>query len=119
MPVLTEYNRLQGKSDPGTTDVSVTFEWDEDKAKLNLKKHRVSFDEGSTVLTDPFSITIPDPDHSVDEPRHIDIGMSATGRILVVVYVERRDTVRIISCRKATPVERRQYEEGCAQDNQR
>ena len=56
------------------------FEWDEEKAKTNLKKHRVSFDEAITVFLDPFSITIPDPDHSVDEQRYIDIGSSDKGR---------------------------------------
>ena len=88
------------------------FEWDEEKAKTNFKKHRVSFDEAITVFLDPFSITIPDPDHSVDEQRYIDIGSSDKGRVLVVVYTERRSNIRIISCRKATPTERKVYEEG-------
>ncbi|HAG09574.1 MAG TPA: hypothetical protein DCK87_08465 [Desulfotomaculum sp.] len=61
---------------------------------------------------DPFSITIPDPDHSVDEQRYIDIGGSDKGRVLVVVYTERGSNIRIISCRKATPSELRLYEEG-------
>lgn len=87
------------------------FEWDEEKAKANLKKHKVSFDEAATVFSDPFSITIPDPDHSVGEQRYIDIGNSDKGRVLVVVYTERGDNIRIISCRKATPRERRRYEE--------
>ncbi len=88
------------------------FEWDKEKAKANLKWHKVSFDEGTTVFSDPFSITIPDPDHSVDEERYIDIGTSDKGRILVVSYTERGANIRIISCRKATPTERRRYEEG-------
>ena len=87
------------------------FEWDEEKAKTNFKKHRVSFDEAMTVFPDPFSITISDPDHSVDEQRYIDIGSSDKGRVLVVVYTERRSNIRIISCRKATPTERKLYEE--------
>jgi len=57
-------------------------------------------------------MTIPDPDHSADEQRYIDIGSSDRGRILVVVYTERGTNIRIISCRKATPTERRHYEEG-------
>ena len=90
----------------------LSFEWDEEKAKANLKKHRVSFDEAITVFTDSFSITISDTDHSVDEQRYIDIGISDNGRVLVVVYTERGTDIRIISCRKATPSERKMYEEG-------
>jgi uncharacterized DUF497 family protein len=88
------------------------FEWDEEKAKANLRQHKVSFDGGTTVFSDPFSITIPDPDHSIDEERYIDIGTSDKGRILVVSYTECGANIRIISCRKATPTERRRYEEG-------
>jgi uncharacterized protein len=91
--------------------MKLNFEWDEEKAKTNFKKHRVSFDEAMTVFTDPFSITISDPDHSVDEQRYIDIGSSDKGRVLVIVYTERRSNIRIISCRKATPTERKLYEE--------
>ena len=92
--------------------MTLSFEWDEEKAKANLKNHRVSFEEATTVFSDPFSITIPDPDHSTEEERYIDIGNSDRGRVLVVVYTERETTIRIISCRKATPTERRRYEEG-------
>jgi uncharacterized protein len=92
--------------------MKLNFEWDEEKAKANLKKHRVSFDEATTVFIDPFSITIPDPDHSVDEQRYIDIGSSNKNRVLVVVYTERSSNIRIISCRKAISSERRLYEEG-------
>jgi len=88
------------------------FEWDEEKAKANLKKHKVSFDEAATVFSDPFSITILDPDHSVGEERYIDIGTSDKGRVLIVAYTERGMNIRIISCRKATLTERRRYEEG-------
>jgi hypothetical protein len=87
-----------------------TFEWDEDKARENLRKHKVSFEEAQTVLMDPWSITIPDPDHSVDEERFIDVGTSVRGRVLVVVYTERGENIRLISCRKAMPSERRKYE---------
>jgi hypothetical protein len=86
------------------------FEWDEEKAKNNLKNHKVSFDEGSTVFSDPLSITIPDPDHSINEQRYIDIGFSDKGRILIVSYTERGENIRIISCRKATAAERKRYE---------
>ncbi len=87
------------------------FEWDERKAQENFRKHRVSFDEAKTVFLDPFSITIPDPNHSIDEERFIDIGTSIGGRVLVVVYTERGDNIRLISSRKATLAERRKYEE--------
>lgn len=91
--------------------MKLSFEWDEEKAKANYRKHEVSFEEGSTVLNDPFSFTIDDPDHAADERRYIAIGSSERGRILVVSYTERNRRIRIISCRKATRLERRRYEE--------
>jgi uncharacterized DUF497 family protein len=90
--------------------MDIRFEWDEDKAAANVQKHGVSFDEAVTVFSDAYSSTIPDPAHSAEEERFVDIGRSASGRLLVVVYVERGTRIRIISCRKATPAERRQYE---------
>ena len=87
------------------------FEWDSNKAEANLPKHGVSFEEAQTVFTDPLSITLADPDHSEDEERFIDIGMSDNRRVLVVVYTERVQRIRLISARKATPAERKQYEE--------
>ena len=87
------------------------FEWDSRKAEANLRKHGVSFEEAQTVFTDPLSITLPDPDHSEDEERFIDIGMSDNRRVLVVVYTERGQSIRLITARKATPAERKQYEE--------
>ena len=92
--------------------MKLNFEWDEEKANANLKKHKVSFDEATAIFADPFSITISDIDHSVDEQRYIDIGSSDNGRVLVVVYAERGSNIRIISCRKATLSERKCYEEG-------
>ncbi len=56
--------------------MKLNFQWDEDKARENYRKHRVSFEEGVTVFGDPFSITINDPDHSADEQRYIDVGTS-------------------------------------------
>jgi uncharacterized protein len=91
--------------------MDVNFEWDEDKAAANLRKHGVSFEEGTTVFTDPLSITISDPLHSQDETRYVDIGRSSEGRLLVVVYTEEEPTIRLISCRPATRAERRIYEE--------
>lgn len=92
--------------------MSTTFEWDEVKAKENLKKHKISFEEAKTIFNDPRAITIHDPQHSIEEDRFIDIGCSSSMRILVVVYTERGSNIRIISCRKATNFERRKYEQG-------
>ena len=92
--------------------MKLNIEWDEEKAKGNLKKHKVSFDEATTVFFDPISITIPDPDHSMEEQRYIDIGRSDKGHILVVIYIERGLSIHIISCRKATSSECKWYEEG-------
>jgi uncharacterized protein len=91
--------------------VKPVFDWDPVKAAVNLKKHGISFREATTVLADPLSITVPDPDHSQAEERYIDVGLSTQGRILVVVYTERGIRIRIISARKATAAERRRYEE--------
>lgn len=92
--------------------MELIFEWNEEKANENLKKHKVSFEEAKTVFNDPFSITMLDPQHSMNEHRYIDIGCSSKGHILVVVYTDRRSNIRIISCRRATKSERRIYEEG-------
>jgi uncharacterized DUF497 family protein len=69
--------------------MTLTFEWDEDKSKRNFRKHEVIFEEAKTVFNDPFSITIDDPDHSGDEDRYLDIGLSSKGRMIVVWYTER------------------------------
>jgi len=88
------------------------FEWNPDKANLNLNKHGVSFNEASTVFNDPLSVTFPDPDHSYGEERYVIIGVSSAGRILIVPHTDRADLVRIISAREATRNERRFYEDG-------
>jgi uncharacterized protein len=82
--------------------MSLQFEWDEQKADLNTIKHEISFEEAKTVFTDLGSITIDDLEHSIEEDRYIDIGISDLGRLLVVVYTERGDSIRIISSRCAT-----------------
>ena len=86
------------------------FEWDERKEKANRRKHGIGFNEAETVFYDLHSITIPDPDHSLDESRFIDIGASDKNRLLIVIYTERDDRIRIISARKATVTERKKYE---------
>lgn len=87
----------------------MTFEWDPDKAHSNLEKHGISFADAVEVLSDPYAITI--EDQTSEEQRHITIGLDAIGRILVVVYTWRGDSIRIISARKTTARERAQYEE--------
>ena len=78
------------------------FEWDEQKAESNLRKHDVSFEEAATVLRDPLAATVADPDHSTAEHRLLTFGMSAHGRLLVVAHTERDDVLRIISARLIT-----------------
>jgi len=92
--------------------MNLDFEWGEEKANANLRKHKVGFEEAKTIFNDPFSITISDPQHSIDEHRFIDIGYSSQERLLVMVYTERESKIRIISCRKAAKSEKRLYEEG-------
>jgi len=86
------------------------FSWDDRKAAANNRKHRVTFDEAMTVFVDPLARAFDDPDHSEGEQRTLLVGRSLPGRLLLVVHAERADTIRIISARKATPRERRDYE---------
>ena len=88
-----------------------TFEWDPKKAESNARKHGVTFDEASTVFGDPLGLLMPDPDHSLDEQRHLVLGRSNQQRLLVVAFAERAPLTRLISARPATPRERRRYEE--------
>jgi hypothetical protein len=90
----------------------VTYEWDPAKATVNVTKHRVSFDEAAAVFLDPSAFTFWDPDHSTAEDREITIGRSTQQQILFVAHVRREDRIRIISARRATRRERKQYEEG-------
>jgi uncharacterized DUF497 family protein len=92
--------------------VELTFEWDEEKAEGNLRKHGVSFLEAKTVFGDPLSVTIKDSRHSIGEHRYIDIGLSSEERLLVVVYTEQQEVIRLVSSREATRAERKIYEEG-------
>ena len=86
--------------------------WELRKAAANQRKHKVSFEEASTVLADPLAITGADPDHSAHEDRWITFGLSNRHRLLAVSHTDERDTIRIISARAATRPERRLYEEG-------
>ena len=87
----------------------LTFEWDETKAIINFKKHQIGFDEAKTIFDDPYLWTFPDPEHSDAEQRYVSIGNSSKGRMLVVIFTERHSNIRVISCRKATPSERKAY----------
>lgn len=87
------------------------FSWRPNKAAKNIRKHKVSFHEAATVFADPLSVTVSDPDHSNDEERYIIVGFSNRGRLLMVSHTERGNMIRLISARKLTPEERRQYEE--------
>ena len=88
------------------------FEWDAQKARSNLRKHGVSFDEAATAFSDRFSILLRDPDHSVGEERYLVMGLATSGRLLVVSFVERPPRTRLITARLATRRERQNYEEG-------
>jgi uncharacterized DUF497 family protein len=88
------------------------FEWDRAKAKSNVSKHDVPFEEAATVFGDPLSLTISDPGHSEEEDRFVTMGVSSRLRTIVVVHTDRGDHVRIISARLATTRERKDYEEG-------
>ncbi len=92
--------------------MSFTFEWDEEKANANERKHQINFHEGATIFHDPYIATMHDPDHSEDEHRYLSLGYSSQGLLLLVCYTERGDNIRLISCRKATRRERKMYEKG-------
>lgn len=89
----------------------LTFSWDDRKEHENQRKHKVSFQEASTVFTDENARLKHDPEHSRDEDRFVLLGFSAKLRLLVVVHAYRQDDqeIRIISARKAVPKERKQY----------
>ena len=97
--------------------VSIQFDWDPVKALSNASKHGVSFEEAMLVFGDPLALSIPDPHLPGPEERWITIGLAAPSRLLLVVYTHiELDAdavyVRIISARKPTRAERRQYEDG-------
>jgi uncharacterized DUF497 family protein len=88
------------------------FEWDKNKASLNVSKHGVSFEEAKTVFEDPLYVDFYDPDHSEEEERYLIVGESHQGRLLIVSYTERGNIIQLISAREATRTEREVYEEG-------
>ena len=91
------------------------YEWDPKKAKANLRKHKIPFEEAATVFLDPLAITFPDPDHSDEEDREITIGLTTKRRVVFVSHCPRGDRTRIIGARRASQKEGKQYEEGTYQ----
>ena len=89
----------------------MTFEWDDEKASANVKKHGVSFQEAATAFSDPLYLVFADPDHSTEEGRFLIVGESNDQRLLVVAYTQRKKSIRLISARLATRKERKSYEE--------
>ena len=88
------------------------YEWDPKKADENHKRHKVSFDEATSVFTDPLALTFDDPDHSQEERRYATIGTSSKERIVFLAHIDRgEDHVRIISARRATATEAHAYQE--------
>jgi len=86
------------------------FTWDPTKERRNKRKHRIGFQEATTVFADPLAKTISDPDHSMGEERLLTVGQSNARRLVVVCHIEQGDTIRIISARRATAHERQDYE---------
>ena len=92
---------------------SIKFSWDNIKAQKNLSKHKISFEEAKTVFGDENARLVYDPDHSADEERFILLGLSYKLKILTVVhcYKDNENNIRIISARKSTKKEEKQYKE--------
>ncbi|MFN6188896.1 MAG: BrnT family toxin [Microcystis sp.] len=90
--------------------MELAFEWDKQKAKINQRKHNISFEEASTVFDDPLAVNFDDPDHSTGENRYLIIGLSDQSKFLFVSYTDRDHKIRLISARLVTPTERRYYE---------
>jgi uncharacterized protein len=88
------------------------FEWDESKAASNPSKHGVTFEEAETVFTDCLYVDFYDLDHSLDEEHYLILGASNQGRLLIVSYTERENSIRLISAREVTKSEKKAYEEG-------
>ncbi len=86
------------------------FEWDPKKAKYNLRKHGVSFEEASSVFNDLVAVVYEDPDHSADEKRFLIIGTSVQNRLLNIAFADRGQRIRIITARLVTKMERKLYE---------
>jgi len=91
--------------------MSLEFEWDREKAEANRTTHGIDFEEALTIFRDPLAHIFDDEEHSEDEPREIIIGHSVKQRLILACFTVRETRIRIISARKATPLERKDYEE--------
>ena len=109
-------HRDEDQRDSEPDDLLSGFEWHPVKAASNLKKHKVSFEEASTVFRDTRRVEAPDQWHSDDEQRYLGIGKSIQGRILSIYYTFRAKKIRIISARLAERWERNEYETGNEQE---
>ena len=89
----------------------MNFEWNPQKARVNLRKHQIDFEEACTIFEDPQFITFLDEEHSLDEDRYITTGLSNKNRLLMVAHTEYTGSIRIISARKATKNEEKFYQE--------
>ena len=90
----------------------MNFEWNDNKAISNERKHGISFREASTVFNDPLALTFDDPDHSIGEERFIAFGKTNTDKYIIVAYTWRENTIRIISARLMSKTEQRIYKDG-------
>ena len=95
----------------GIMGLALEFQWETRKAAANLAKHKVSFEEAATAFGDPLGRVVADPRHSAVEERSVLLGISKERHLLAVMFIERGEAVRIISARRATRPERRDYEE--------
>ncbi len=91
--------------------MTLEFEWDKSKAASNKRRHGVTFEEAATVFGDPLAAIFDDPVHSKEEHREILIGHSDRDRLLIISFTERDEAIRIISARRASKQERKDYEE--------
>jgi uncharacterized DUF497 family protein len=91
--------------------LALEFEWDQRKDRKNRKAHGVAFEDAKAAFWDPLSLTISDPTHSIGEERFVLLGLSRQGRLLYVVHRDLGDRIRIISARRATKKEMKDYEE--------
>jgi uncharacterized protein len=95
--------------------MGIVFAWDDRKAEANRKKHGVGFDEAQEIFGDSLSLTVADPAHSKGEERFVTVGQSRKGELFVVVHADKGETIRIISARRATAKERKDYEQDAGQ----
>lgn len=86
--------------------------WDNNKNRVNIRKHRIDFSEAKSIFDDPLQVSVNDPDHSSEERRYVTLGTSARNRLLIVAHTFDDDTIRIVTARKPNRRERLNYEEG-------